>query len=204
MDTARQGMNATIWIPAGVQLESVSAIRSLDTLEKFSGFSKYQYNQLKNTPANLGMLLFWLDQLWKSSVYRLKKIEFEQNIEDPTSAAFSFVQFARTFPNFQDPLVKIRKPLFIRRPQQVTMEMNSRSESKLGNISLAFDATLEPQPEVEVLRVKGRVIKPSERASVALKSIEDALHANLVSTSEISRLEFRDSEGNIIPRPELQ
>jgi hypothetical protein len=84
------------------------------------------------------------------------------------------------------------------------MEMNSRSESKLGNISLAFDATLEPQPEVEVLRVKGRVIKPSERASVALESIEDALHANLVSTSAISRLEFRDSEGNIIPRPELQ
>ncbi len=78
VDTARQGMNATIWIPEGVQLELVSAIRSLDTLEKFSGFSKYQYNQLKNTPANLGMLLFWLDQLWKSSVYRLKKLSLNR------------------------------------------------------------------------------------------------------------------------------
>ena len=203
VDTARQGLNATIWIPEAVTLQPLHAVKNLETLEIFSGFSQYQYNHLNKTPANLGMLLLWIDQLWKASVYGLKRFEFEENIKDPTSAEFRFVQFALAFPNFQDPVVKIRKPLFTRNPQQVTMKMNSRSESKLGRIALAFDAILEPQPEVEVLRVKGGVTKPSKKASLVLELIEFALHEKLRS-SEIARMEFLDSEGNIIPPPQLQ
>ncbi|MFN9692132.1 MAG: hypothetical protein ACK551_08550 [Vampirovibrionales bacterium] len=199
VDTARQGLNAQIWIPSNLLLPEIVAVRSFKTLERFSGFSEYQDTQLQNTLSNLRMLMFWVDQLWKSSVYSLKQSWFEETITDSTLAKHEFLRFSRQSPNFENPNVIIEKSHFMR--PQATMIMRSRPESGLAKIALAVTATHEILPEVKVLTVQGRTLNSSNGSSAVLGEIELGMHTSLARLDGIGRVQFWDKTGNLIRHP---
>ena len=107
--------------------------RDLSGETPFSGFTDYQKAKLAGLPANLVSAFFTIDQLWKASLYELKKQSFPNDPND-LATRIAFIQYAETNPFFQDPVVSIYQPpkWLWRFLGQVFMIVQARPESGLN------------------------------------------------------------------------
>jgi hypothetical protein len=135
VDTARQGVefSAETWLAHGVDFPVPKFFRDLSGETPFSGFTDYQKDKLAGLPAHLVSAFFTIDQLWKKSLYELKRQSFP-NDPDTLAARIAFIQFAEKHPFFQDPVVSIYQPpkWLWRFLGQVPMIVKARPESGLN------------------------------------------------------------------------
>jgi hypothetical protein len=135
VDTARQGVEFSVetWLAHGVDFPVPKFFRDLSGETPFSGFTDYQKDKLAGLPAHLVSAFFTIDQLWKKSLYELKRQSFP-NDPDTLAARIAFIQFAEKNPFFQDPVVSISQPpkWLWRFLGQVSMIVKARPESGLN------------------------------------------------------------------------
>ncbi len=177
VDTARQGLvlHSNIWLANGVDFPVPKVFKDLSGETLFSGFTDYQKDRLKGLHKPLVDAFFTFDQLWKNSLYELKKQSFPY-AQDPMEARIAFLQFTERHPGFEDPVVSIFQPpkWLWRFLGQVSMIVKARPESGL-NAKLSFTGSQHPIDNGSSLHLTCSTGNSSPESLWMLNSIEGGM-----------------------------